>query len=670
MGNWEKSFYQKFSIHAHCVENWEKLLAEAAGHIAPTTATNVREWRSAANLPGWAAAAIDLLLGKRLWHELDRRFFRSIALGTAGMRGRVIAESPVGEEVDGDGRPVHAAVGSACMNDFCVVRATVAIYRHWAAWLAGHGCHGEVPKIIIANDVRHFSRHFAEIAAATWQAMGGNAFLFPGPRSTPQLSFTVRHLRATAGVVITASHNPSHDNGYKVYAPSGEQVVGPNATAIMEQFAATSIEETCAMLENIAAEKRCHRLLPLELDKIYLQRLGDSVIDAAALRHLRRPIVFTPLHGTGSVIGRPLLARFHIPFVAVEPQCPFDPEFSTVSSPNPENRRAFAMALTLADAGPSDLAFAMDPDADRLAVAIRSMDGAMRILTGNEIAVLLLSYRLEALREAGLLTAATAPHMAIIRSLVTTPLLDRIGAEYGVRTVTLPTGFKWIGQRLDGYESELTAAILQKNGLPIDYRSLDEERRRKLTLAHGTFLVLGAEESYGYMALDCTRDKDAHSALLMVCEAIGSLQGNGIHPENYLDKIYRRHGYHCERLHTATLASGAEGERQAANFLKTLRTDPPKFLAALPVVRWTNLENEKMDDGDGQPVPSQSLHLVDLADGYRVAIRPSGTEATVKFYLFAREEGTDLTIARRRTAETFDRLVAAIDELLAGDAGH
>ncbi|MDR3117506.1 MAG: phospho-sugar mutase [Puniceicoccales bacterium] len=649
------------------MENWEKVLAQAevAGCICSTTAGNVREWRSTANLPRWAASVIDELLKRELWQELDGRFFRSLAFGTAGMRGRVIAPVPLGEERDGQGKPTRAGVGSAYLNDFGIVRATIALYRHWENWLAQAGQHGEVAKVAIAYDVRHFSRHFAEIAAGTWQALGGNAFLFAGPRSTPQLSFALRQLRATTGIVVTASHNPPYDNGYKVYAPSGEQIVDPHAAAIMERFGATTLEEACNLLANLPAPERSHRSLPRELDETYCKCVEDNLVDADALSHLDRPVIFTPLHGTGAVIGMELLGRLQIPFAAVESQCVPDPEFSTVPSPNPENRSALALALSLADARGTDLALAMDPDADRLAIAIRGKNGTMRGLTGNEIAVLLVAYRLEALRRKGLLTSKTAPHMAILRSLVTTPLLDRIGEAHGVRTVTLPTGFKWIGKRLQEYESELVETIFRETGLPIDYRSLDGENRRRLLLAKGTYLVLAAEESCGFMALDHTRDKDAHSAMLMVCEAIGALRRDGIHPEDYLDSIHRRHGYHGERLHTVTLASGAEGDRQIRTLLQSLRDSPPKTLEPLAITRWVNLERETIPDGDGRDVPAQSTFLIDLEKGYRLAIRPSGTEAKVKFYLFAREEGSDLELARRNAAHTFDKLVASIDGLLA-----
>jgi phosphoglucomutase len=644
------------------VKDWESALAGALQRrkILESTGTNVRQWRSVPSLPQWAADAIDWLLDRSQWAELDSRFHRSLELGTAGMRGRVIGAVAAPGEVAADGQPAHAAIGSATMNDFCVVRATIALHRRWEKYSGPF-------RLAIAHDVRHFSQHFARITAAVWQLLGGEAFSFAGPRSTPQLSFAVRQLGAAAGVVITASHNPRWDNGYKIYDRSGAQVVDPDATAIMDSFNGIGVGEICRTLAALPEDGTAGTVISEEMDTLYTRRLMASAIDPTALRHFGRPAIFTPLHGTGGVIGEPLLGAMGIPYVTVACQRHFDPNFSTVRSPNPEDRDALTHALELADELGSDLALAVDPDGDRLAVSLRGGDGRMHTLSGNEMAVFLLAYRLEALKRTGILTEETATHAVVIRSLVTTPLLDRIAADHGVRTVTTPIGFKWIGGRLRFYEEKLMESLAGRwQGRYID---LEEGERRQLALQWGSYLVLGAEESCGCMALDITRDKDAHSAMVMVCEAVASLRRSGQTWEDLFATVYRRHGYHGERLHTAVL-DGARGERRMRNFLRSLEGDPPLAFDTFSVVQRMNFAADTIVDADGQCVPHCPLHIFELSGGYRLAIRASGTEPKIKFYLFAREDGIDCARARSHVAANFDVLENAVENMLATRAGR
>jgi phosphoglucomutase len=640
--------------------DWESTLEGALKRrkILPVTAVNVRRWRAVSSLPMWAADTIDWLLQQAQWSELDSRFYRSLELGTAGMRGRIIGEVASPMELAENGQPLHAAVGSANMNDFAVARATIALFRHWLQYAMGP------LRLAIAYDVRHFSQHFAKITAAVWQALGGDAFLFSGPRSTPQLSFAVRQLQTTTGVVITASHNPYWDNGYKIYNSTGAQVIAPDSTAIMHHYETITVEEVCRTLAALPEEPQI-AIMGEEMDALYTCRLMDSVIDPTALHYFGKPAIFTPLHGTGQIIGEALLGSLGIPFVTVACQRYPDPNFSTVRSPNPENRDALGLALALADELGAELALATDPDGDRLAISLRGSDGKMHTLSGNEMAVFILAYRMEALKKTGILCDTTEAHAVVIRSLVTTPLLDRIAADHGVRTVTTPIGFKWIGERLQVYEEQLL------KHLPDDcpYRDLKEEDRRRAALRWGNYLILGAEESCGCMALDVTRDKDAHSAMAMVCEAVASLRRNGQTWEDFFATIYRRHGYHGEHLHTAIL-SGPSGEERMRTFLHSLETDPPIAFDTFSVIHWTNFTSDSIVDADGQRIPNCPLHIFDLSGGYRLAIRASGTEPKIKFYLFAREDGVDCVRARECVNANFTILVNAIENMLALRTGE
>lgn len=627
--------------------------------LSDTAARNLREWW-AAPLPKWARTAMDELLAAKIWTELENRFFRELTFGTAGLRGRCIGEWVAPAEGNAAAKEFfHGAVGSACMNDFNVVRAAAALFHHCSKWM---GAKKDL-LLVIAYDVRHFSKRFAEIAADTWNLLGGNAICLDGPRSTPQLSFAVRRLGATAGIVITASHNPREDNGFKVYFSDGAQVVDPHASAIMDHFSRVSVADACAMLQKIdgkTAKIRRHGT-DNSTDEPYLEGLCATPVDPGVLRYLDRPIVYTSLHGTGIVIAEKLARRFNLPLTPVESQRAFDANFSTVRSPNPENGEALAAAVQLAGKISAELILAVDPDADRLAIAVRDGGGQLRLFSGNETAVFLAAQRLAAMKARGWLTEKTAPHGVLIRSIVTTPLLDDLAAHYGVRTLRTPIGFKWIGKKLEDYEKLTCDAFCGENGSALAYGRSGGEERRKLQLTHGRHLILGAEESGGYLAMDLVRDKDSHSALLMACEAYAALRRDGRSVEEFFTDIYGRFGYRGNRLHTVQF-HGADGAEKIQKFTESLRTNPYGNFGNFAVERWTDCERTPICDGDGGMVAPQNLHFFELKGNYRVAVRASGTEPKVKFYLFSQEDGGDVPRARELSEKNFDHIIGAIGD--------
>ena len=623
--------------------------------------TNLRKWQSVNNLPKWAADSIEWLLANGKLDELNDRFFQNLQLGPGGMRGRCIGSIVTPTEGDGALKKfVRSAIGSATMNDINVARAAMALHGHCKSWLGREG-DGSVLRLIVAHDVRHFSRTFGEIVANVWNFFGGEALMFDEPRSTPELSFAVRHLSATAGVVITASHNSFHDNGFKAYFRDGAQAIDPHASSIMNLYANTSIEEACEVLEAVGQKRKKISFPCQRVDVPYVEFLRGTVVDSKALKSIEKPIVYTSLHGVGIAAVEQLADAEELPIAYLRDQCKFDANFSTVPSPNPENPTAFAGAMARCDEISSDLAIASDPDADRMALAHRGRDGKMRLLSGNETAVLLAERRLHAMFATGRLMAATAGNCVLVRSLVTTPLLDAIGESYGVKIVKTPVGFKWIGAKLQAWEEKAVAGHLRATGEKINYRSLGEDGRREFLLKYSSYLVLGAEESCGYMALDGTRDKDSNSALLMACEANGSLLAEGRSMDDFFDGIYGRFGYHGNRLHSITLR-GADGVRKINALMDSFRKKPYEFFYSRKVISWSNLENDGVDDGEGGKFFSENFFWAELDGGFSVAIRGSGTEPKVKFYFFCKDLGGNIAKARRFAADEFDGMAKFAEE--------
>ncbi|MFM9031784.1 MAG: phospho-sugar mutase, partial [Opitutaceae bacterium] len=342
--------------------------AVSAGQLLPAAAENIRAFLGA-GLPAWAEESIGELVGADAWGELNDRFYRFLEFGTGGMRGRTIGvTSTSAERGAGGASPAHAAVGSNLLNDFTLVRAVIGLFRHTAAHLSGRGFNGRA-RLVIAHDVRHFSRHFSDLAASTWTRLGGEAFIFDGPRPTPQLSFSVRWLKAHAGVVITASHNPPHDNGFKAYFDDGGQVVPPHDAGIVAEVNAVPLGALAAYLDPSCPGVH---VLGAEADAAYRAVAARAVLDPAVCARAGLKVVFTKLHGTGAVHSVPLLEAAGCRVTPVPEQLAPDAGFPTVKSPNPENAEALARGVALARANGADVVLATDPDCDRMGCAVRN----------------------------------------------------------------------------------------------------------------------------------------------------------------------------------------------------------------------------------------------------------------------------------------------------------
>jgi phosphoglucomutase len=631
--------------------------ALSEGRLLPSAAENLRAFLGA-GLPAWAEAAIEDLIGRKAWGELNDRFYRYLEFGTGGMRGRTIGSVAASVEIGeagAAGAPEHAAVGSNMMNDFTLVRATIGLFRYTAATHRSRGLAGPV-RLVIAHDVRYFSRHFCELAASTWTRLGGLAFIFNGPRPTPQLSFAVRWLKAHAGIVITASHNPPHDNGFKAYFDDGAQVIPPHDTGIVAQVNAVPLGELGAFLEKSLDGVA---ILGWDADDVYLSAAARAVIDPKVFRGTPLQVAFTSIHGTGAVHAMPLLVHAGCVVHEVREQIAFDPRFPTVKSPNPENAEALSRAIALAEREDCDVVLATDPDCDRMGAAVRNRAGKMELVTGNQIGALLADYRLRRFKELGWIPAAGSDRVCLIKTFVTTQLQDAIGREHGVKVVNTLTGFKWIAAKLRRYEEQLRAAL----GPDFDYDATSLEERARLQLRHATFFAFGTEESYGYLPNDAVRDKDGNAACMMFAELCAWVKGRGLTVPEYLDEIFLRCGFYLEGV-INLYYEGASGNAKIKRILETYRSAPPTAFGDVAVSGFQDFGRERVLDSDGEEIPKQDLYLVTLANGVSFAARGSGTEPKMKFYLFAHEavgSAGELPAVKVRVKATLDSLSRRIE---------
>lgn len=631
--------------------------AGRGGQLLPNTVENIAAYL-AAKLPRWAEASIEELVAAEAWGELNDRFYRYLEFGTGGMRGRTIGVKPAAAEtgkLDARGAPEHAAIGSNMLNDFTLIRAVVGLFRYTKKYLGSKSSSAK-PRLVIAHDVRHFSRWFCELAASTWTQLGGEAYIFDGPRPTPQLSFSVRFLKAHAGVVITASHNPPHDNGFKAYFEDGAQVVPPHDKGIVDEVNAVPLAELPAYLDvKLAGVTTLGR----DADDAYLAVATKAALDVAVFRQTKLRVVFTNIHGTGAVHSLPLLLHAGCDVHPVPEQLDFDARFPTVKSPNPENAEALSRAVALAERVNADVVVATDPDADRMGCAVRNRAGKMELLTGNQIGALLAEYRLMKYKELGWIPREGSPRVAIIKTFVTTQLQDAIGRGQGVKVINTLTGFKWIAAKMRGYEEKLR----QAKGPSFDYDATPFEQRAKLLQEHSTFYAFGTEESYGYLPNDYLRDKDGNSACLMFSELCAWVKGRGLTVPEYLDEVFLRYGFYLEGV-INLYYEGASGNAKIKRILETYRSSPPKAFGDVTVTQFQDFGREKIHDADGELIPSQDLYVVSLSNGYSFAARGSGTEPKMKFYLFANEKvsnASELPAVKARVRTTLDHLRGLIE---------
>ncbi|QRG66244.1 phospho-sugar mutase [Brevibacillus choshinensis] len=518
--------------------------------------------------------------------EIEERFYKDLEFGTGGMRGVIGA-------------------GTNRLNIYTVRRAALGIARY-----LGKKAEAEVRQgVAIAYDSRKYSREFAQQMSDLLSRTGIKVHLFPEIAPTPLLSFAIRHLQASAGLVLTASHNPPEYNGIKVYNQEGGQITEEDARGIYEEIQAIS-DPLVLSIEELFSQGDTESIVMIGNDVIeaYSQRVEQLLCQRQLIaeRGGDLTIVYTPLHGTGATIIPDILKRVGFTKVClVEEQATADPRFPTVKAPNPEEPQAFELALKLATELQADLIMATDPDADRLGVLVKT-GTKYEMVNGNQLGALILSYLLE--QSAGKDKDMQLQKGLVLKTIVTSDLGERIAESYGVETFNTLTGFKYIGEKIEE---------CCKTG------------------SH-TF-IFGYEESYGYLAGDFVRDKDAVQMTILVAEMALYYQQQSKGLFQVLDEIYSRFGYYREELHSFT-ATGKEGRLHMEESIEGLRENPPSQMAGIAVSVVEDYELQVrtvMETGRTEPLllPRANVMKIILADASWMTVRPSGTEPKMKVYL-------------------------------------
>jgi len=548
--------------------------------------------------------------------ELTDRFYRALAFGTGGLRGVIGA-------------------GTNRMNVYTVGAAAQGM----ASYISKQGAAAKMAGVAIACDCRRKSDIFAQRVACVMAGNGITAHLFDTLRPTPELSFAIRHLGCTAGVVVTASHNPPEYNGFKAYWTDGGQVVPPHDEAIIEEVRSVGgFGNVWAADFDEARSNGMIKIIGRDVDEAFLDLVQESCLNPTACREhgAALKIVYTSLHGTGGVlIPEALKRRGFQNVIEVPEQAEPDGEFPTVKSPNPEEAAALNMGIELARREGADLVIGTDPDGDRVGIAVRRPDGAFELVSGNRIGALLTHYICEQLTKKG-----EFPENAVmITTIVSGDLMKEIARSHGAEVVETLTGFKWIGQKLYQYDREGAPGRPSK-----DY-------------------IFGAEESYGYMPRAFTRDKDAVTSAAFIAElaAVAAGEGKGLY--DLLRELFTRFGYYQEGAKSIVM-KGKEGAAQIQALMEMLRSDPPKAIAGLPVVSCADFmagENKDLRSGDvisRYDLPASNVLIFTLEDGTKVIARPSGTEPKIKFYILVKEQADDLDKAQERASNKIDTIIA------------
>ena len=639
------------------MSDWKQGLAEAvsAGTVLEDSHRNIELFLERTDDERAEEAIAELVISGE-WEELNDRFYKTMTFGTGGLRGRTIGrvvtkvEQGAGREA---GRPQLPCHGTASMNFYNVSRAIRGFITYVKHYLA-KGDEVRRPVFVIARDTRYFSDDFASYCAKVCAELGCEAYLFDGPRATPELSFALRDLRADAGVVLTASHNPSHDNGFKAYFDDGGQIVEPHASGIIAEVNALSGES----YEPLPADQQgAVHMLGKEMDRKYMEKLQTVLLRPDLLEGRAARVVYTNLHGTGGWIVVPMLRELGFEVITVEAQDEQDGAFPTVDSPNPENTSALQMAIDLARETGAEAAIGTDPDCDRMGVAVRNAAGEMQLLSGNQIGTLMAWYRIKTLCEQGVITESNRSRAILIKTFVTTDFQTAVARHFGIGVVNTLTGFKYIGEKLRKYEEALPA------GRRGDYRELSEEETRALRLEFSRFFVFGGEESYGYLGGDFVRDKDGNGSVVMFAELAAFAMSEGKKVTDLLDDLYHEFGVHDE-LNTSIVLEGAEGAASIAELSRSYSDQPPTEMDGVAVVKLRDFSRDEIYDEEGDLIPKAGMLIVDLADGRRFAVRPSGTEPKIKYYLFGKGApgAADLTASKEVVRAGLETLWRSLSE--------
>ena len=541
--------------------------------------------------------------------EIKDRFYKDLEFGTGGLRGIIGA-------------------GTNRMNKYTVGKATQGLSNY----ILKNNPEGKAMGVALAYDSRNMSSEFAEMSALVLNANGIKAYIFDELRPTPELSFAVRHLGCTAGIVVTASHNPPEYNGYKVYWADGAQVVAPKDEGIIGEVNSITDFSAIKMMDKAEAVKNgLFNVVGKEIDDAFVENIKKQAVrPEEVIKAKNMKIVYTPLHGAGNKNVRRVLAEvgFENVYVVPEQEKP-DGTFPTVGYPNPEDPKAFTLAIKLAQEKQADIIIGTDPDSDRIGVVVKDNNGNYDILTGNMTGALLTEYVLGGRKEKGTLPE----NAAMVKTIVTTEMVRAIAENYGVKLFDVLTGFKFIGEKIKQFEED-----------------------------HSYSYVFGFEESYGCLSGTYARDKDAVGASMLVCEMAAYYKNKGMTLYDGLMELYNKYGFYKEGVKSVTL-KGVDGAEQIQKIMEYLRNNVPSDFAGNKVI-WAKdyktgvFKNLLTGETQASTLPKSNVLYYNLDDRAWLCVRPSGTEPKIKFYMGVKADSLE------KAVEKTDALVASVDELL------
>ncbi|MBD9219963.1 MAG: phospho-sugar mutase [Clostridiales bacterium] len=541
--------------------------------------------------------------------EIKDRFYKDLEFGTGGLRGIIGA-------------------GTNRMNKYTVGKATQGLSNY----ILKNNPEGKAMGVALAYDSRNMSPEFAEMSALVLNANGIKAYIFDELRPTPELSFAVRHLGCTAGIVVTASHNPPEYNGYKVYWADGAQVVAPKDEGIISEVNSITDFSAIKMMDKAEAVKNgLFNVVGKEIDDAFVENIKKQAVrPEEVIKAKDMKIVYTPLHGAGNKNVRRVLAEvgFENVYVVPEQEKP-DGTFPTVGYPNPEDPKAFTLAIKLAQEKQADIIIGTDPDSDRIGVVVKDNNGNYDILTGNMTGALLTEYVLGGRKEKGTLPE----NAAMVKTIVTTEMVRAIAENYGVKLFDVLTGFKFIGEKIKQFEED-----------------------------HSYSYVFGFEESYGCLSGTYARDKDAVGASMLVCEMAAYYKNKGMTLYDGLMELYNKYGFYKEGVKSVTL-KGVDGAEQIQKIMEYLRNNVPSDFAGNKVI-WAKdyktgvFKNLLTGETEASTLPKSNVLYYNLDDRAWLCVRPSGTEPKIKFYMGVKADSLE------KAVEKTDALVASVDELL------
>jgi len=568
----------------------------------------VNEWTR----PPYGAACIkeiQTLIDAGDEFELTERFGAELNFGTGGIRGII-------------------GFGTNRMNEYIIVKTTQGLANYILENAKGE------PKAVVAYDCRRFSKEFAAKTALVFASNGIKTYLFSEMRPTPELSFAVRHLGCSAGVVVTASHNPKIYNGYKVSWSDGAQIVTPHDAGIIKEVRSiTSLNMVKMGDYDALLASGMIELVDADVDQPFIKACQKQLINRDLLINSKLKLVYTPLHGTGSTIIPDAFKSIGVQEpVYVDEQMISDTEFSSLGdiSPNPEDRQALQMAIDKAAEVGADAVIATDPDADRMGIVVRKQNGEYDVITGNEIGSILLHYILTQKKAAGTLP----DDGAVVKTIVTTTLQDEIGKTFNMTVFNVLTGFKWIGGKIHHFETD-----------------------------NNYTYIFGGEESYGYLAGTHARDKDAVVATLLIAECCAWCEKEGITLSGYLENIYKEYGYFVDELRSWK-SGGLAGRKVIEGIMQYFRNTGLSEITDTPIDRFIDYNKDDIPDSEGSKylIAKSNVLQYYLSNGIRLTLRPSGTEPKVKFYFSGK--GTTQKDAGDKVTQLIKQVSNVVDKMI------